>query len=76
MTKKFPIKFFIGVFAVMVFVVVHTKVFYKILPRNTFSECKTHCSDENVESCIDFCECIHKIGKSLEKCLEEFNKTD
>ena len=76
MTKKFPIKFFIGVFAVMVFVVVHTKVFYKILPRNTFSDCKTQCSDENDESCIDFCECIHKKGKSLEKCLEEFNKTD
>jgi uncharacterized membrane protein YphA (DoxX/SURF4 family) len=76
MTKKFPIKFFVGVFAVMVFVAFHTRIFYKIMPRNTFSDCKTQCNDENDKACIDFCECIHKEGKSLEKCLEEFNETN
>jgi len=76
LTKKFPIKFFVGVFAVMLFVAFHTKIFYDIMPRNTFSDCKTQCIDENDKSCIDFCECIHKEGKSLEKCLEEYNKTN
>lgn len=72
LTKKFPFKFFTGVFAVIVLVVFHTRIFYSILPRNTFSDCTTQCKDKNDKSCIDFCECIHKAGKSLEKCLEEF----
>lgn len=74
MTKKFPIKFFVGVFAVIVFVAFHTRIFYKILPRNTFADCKTQCNNENDKACIEFCECIHKEGKPLEKCLEEFKK--
>ena len=75
MTKKFPIKFFAGVFAVMIVVVFHTRIFYKIMPRNTILDCKTQCKDENDKLCIDFCECIHKEGKSLEKCLGKFNKS-
>ena len=74
MTKKFPVNFFSGVFAVMILVVFHTRIFYKIMPKNTISDCRTQCDDENDKSCIDFCECIHKEGKSLEKCLEEFSK--
>ncbi len=71
-TRKFPIKFFIGVFAVVVSVILHTEFFYEILPRNTISDCAKQCTSENDTPCIDFCECIHKEGKSLEKCLEEF----
>ena len=74
MTRKFPVKFFTGVFAVMILVVLHTSIFYKIMPRNTISDCRTQCDDEHDKSCIDFCGCIHKEGKSLETCLEEFNK--
>ncbi|WP_299668191.1 DoxX family protein [uncultured Polaribacter sp.] len=74
LTKKFPFKFFAGVLAVILLVVFHTRIFYTILPRNTLSDCTTQCHDKNDKSCIDFCECIHKEGKSLEKCLEEFDK--
>ena len=74
LTKKFPYKFFAGVFAVMILVVFHTRILYKIMPRNTISDCRTQCADENDKSCIDFCECIHEEGKSLKKCLEEFKK--
>lgn len=74
LTKRIPIKFFAGVFAVIILVVFHTRIFYKIMPRNTISDCRTQCNNENDKSCIDFCECIHKEGKSLEKCLEEFKK--
>ncbi len=74
MTAKFPIKFFAGVLAVMTFVVFHTRIFYKILPRNTISDCRTQCEDERNKSCVEFCECIHEEGESLENCLEEFIK--
>ena len=72
LTNKFPAKFFAGVFVVIALVIFHTRIFYTILPRNTLSDCTTQCIDESDKSCIDFCECIHIEGKSLEKCLEEF----
>lgn len=74
LTKVIPIKFFAGVFAVIILVVFHTRIFYKIMPRNTISDCRIQCINENDKSCIDFCECIHKEGKSLEKCLEVYKK--
>lgn len=76
LTKKFPFKFFAGVFAVILLVIFHTRLFYEILPRNTYSDCTTQCKDENDKECIDFCECIHKEGNSLENCLDELEKNN
>lgn len=73
LTKKFPLKFFTGVFAVVLFVVFHTRLFYDIMPRNTYSDCMTQCIAENSKGCYTFCDCIHKQGKSLEICLKELN---
>lgn len=70
--KKFPIKFFASVFTVVMLVVFHTKILYKIMPRNTFSDCSTQCKNEDDQSCIAFCECIHKEGESLDDCLEAY----
>ncbi len=72
LTKKFPYTFFAGVLAITVLVVFHTRMFYRILPRNTFSDCITQCNTENDTSCLDFCECIHKEGQPLKKCLTAF----
>lgn len=72
MTKMFPLKFFTGVFLTILIVVFHTRIFYDIMPRNTYRDCTTQCNDKNDRSCNDFCECIHKDGNSLEKCLEKF----
>ncbi|MEM9888241.1 MAG: DoxX family protein [Bacteroidota bacterium] len=74
LVRRLPYRFFLGVFAVVVFVVFHTSIFYNILPRNTISDCKTQCENEKEESCIEFCECIHRDGKSLKNCLEGFDK--
>jgi len=74
LTAKFPLKFFTGVFATILLVVFHARVFYDILPRNTYRECTTQCKDENDTKCIDFCECIHKEGNSLKKCLDNFKR--
>ncbi|MEM6841650.1 MAG: DoxX family protein [Bacteroidota bacterium] len=76
LTKKFPLKFFASVFVVIPLVIFHTRLFYDILPRNTYSDCIAQCKDENERECIDFCGCIHKEGNSLRKCLDEFEKTN
>lgn len=73
LTKKFPFKFFAGVFVFVLFVVFHTRLIYDIMPRNTYSDCITQCTAENDKGCYTFCDCIHKQGKSLEICLEELN---
>jgi uncharacterized membrane protein YphA (DoxX/SURF4 family) len=74
LTKKFPVKFFVAVFAVITLVIFHTRLFYDILPRNTYSDCTTQCIDDSDKACIDFCECIHKEGNSLENCLSKYEK--
>ncbi len=74
LTKKFPFKFFAGVFAVILLVIFHTRLFYNILPRDTYNDCITQCKGENDKECIDFCECVHKEGNSLEYCLDKFEK--
>ncbi|MEN0004470.1 MAG: DoxX family protein [Bacteroidota bacterium] len=75
-SSTFPVKFFAGVLLVIVFVVGHTSVLYKILPRNTITDCKRQCDvSEASERCIQFCECIHTEGNSLDACLSQFNTT-
>lgn len=69
LTNKFPYKLLIGVLAAILLVMSHTSVIYDILPRNTYTDCKTQCKDENDQACFEFCECIHKGGNSLERCL-------
>ena len=74
LTNKFPLTFFAGVFATILLVVFHARIFYDILPRNTYSDCTIQCSGENDKTCLDFCECIHKEGNSLEECLSKYKK--
>ena len=74
LSNKFPFAFFIGVFAVMVLVAFHTRILYKIMPRNTISECRKQCAGDNDVDCLTFCHCIHEEGNSLDKCLDAFNK--
>ena len=73
-TEKVPLKFFVGVIAVIVLTVLHAQILYAIMPRNTFSDCIAQCDGEDVRTCKEFCECIHKEGRSLKQCLEEFKE--
>ncbi len=63
LTKKFPFKFFTGVFSVVVLVIFHTRLFYSIMPRNTNADCTTQCLSEDDKKCYTFCDCIHNKGK-------------
>jgi uncharacterized membrane protein YphA (DoxX/SURF4 family) len=74
-SKKFPFKFFAGVFLTMLLVVsaviaANLKV---IMPRNTIVDCQYQCPDSsNPQACVSFCSCIHEEGNSLDDCLEKF----
>ena len=74
LNNKFPFAFFAGVLAVIVIVMSHALLLYRIMPRNTISDCRKQCDGENDADCYNFCDCIHKEGKSLENCLDEYNK--
>ena len=74
LSHKFPFAFFVGVFAVVAIVLSHAVFFYNIKPRNTISDCRKQCDGDNDMDCYNFCDCIHKEGKSLDQCLDEFNK--
>ena len=73
MVTDFPFKFFGAIFTMIVLVIMHASLFYKIMPRNTLKECKKQCVEQQGQKCDDFCDCIHIKGKSLEICLKEYN---
>ena len=76
LSSKFPFKFFTGVLIAVLAVISHTMVFYNLFPRNTISECRKQCDGEkNTDECFNFCDCIHKEGKSLNKCLDLYDKS-
>lgn len=73
--NEFPFKFFVGVFAAFLMVVMVVANIYDIYPRNTLSECKTQCGNsDNSQACLEFCESIHTKGKPLGKSLETYYK--
>lgn len=73
--NRFPVRFFIGSFAVVFCLVFTLLNAFEIQPHNTIPDCLIQCKDsENPQACTDFCDCIHVQGKSIEKCLEAYNK--
>ena len=43
------------------------------MPRNSLSDCKKQFVNTEKETVgLQFCECIHKKGNALNKCLEEY----
>ena len=71
---KFPTLFFAGVFAAVVFFMVVVPNLYSIKPRNTLPQCVRQFKDSRrTKAGENFCDCIHKNGEPLNKCLNEFN---
>lgn len=74
-TNKFPFKFFLGVFATVALTIVTVRYSYNKKTRNTLQDCYSDCKDsDDNQSCYDFCDCIHKEGKSFNACAEELRK--
>lgn len=73
--KKFPYKFFAGVFAFLILFVFTITHVFDLMPRNTVTDCKTQCDDvKNPGACNVFCDCIHNDGVPLDKALDEYHK--
>lgn len=74
-SRKFPFKFFAGVFIAMLLTVSAVFAMNRkaIMPRNNISDCEDQCPDSsNPEVCAAFCECIHTEGNSLDDCLGKY----
>ena len=74
-SRKFPWVFFGGVVAVVAAVIVINAFMYDIRPGNSQLECTNGCrSNARPEACARFCNCIYNEGKTLDNCLEEYEK--
>ncbi len=72
--NKFPTLFFAGVFAAVVFFMFAFPRFYSVMPHNTLPQCLKQFKDGNrTKASEDFCGCIHKSGKPLDKCLDDYD---
>jgi uncharacterized membrane protein YphA (DoxX/SURF4 family) len=74
LSNKFPTLFAAGATATFLLVVFIATSGFEIVPRNTKSDCKKQCENsDNSNACDDFCDCIHKGGQPLDKCLEQYD---
>jgi uncharacterized membrane protein YphA (DoxX/SURF4 family) len=73
LNDKFPVLFFAGVFAVVVFFVAVVPSLYRVRPRNTLTQCLNQFKDNRTEAGENFCNCIHTNGEPLNKCLNQYN---
>ena len=72
-SKKFPIKFFLGVVATVAAVVLFASFGFNVLPRNSFKDCNSEFVGTNrTKAGASFCDCIHNQGKQLDSCLREY----
>ncbi len=72
-SSKFPILFFFGVVVTVVLTIAIFVFGYEVMPRNSLSDCKKQFVNTKKQAIgFEFCECIHKVGKPLNTCLEEF----
>ena len=48
---------------------------FEIQPHNNLPDCEGQCKgSKKSKACYDFCDCIHKNGQPLDKCLDQYNK--
>lgn len=75
LSNRFPFVFFGCVFAMIASVILINNFLYDIRPGNSLIECTNGCAgNSNPKACLEFCDCIHNKGKSLNECLIEYNK--
>jgi uncharacterized membrane protein YphA (DoxX/SURF4 family) len=78
--NKFPVGFAGGVLLTIVVVIIVALTAFTIKPHNTIYDCQAQCpGGDNPQACADFCDCIHKQGKTYDECLYNYknaiNKT-
>jgi uncharacterized membrane protein YphA (DoxX/SURF4 family) len=75
LNNKFPIKFFAGVAAAVIVFMLVIPNLYDVLPKNSLLQCQKQFKGKNrAKAGDDFCDCVHKNGEPLDKCLDEYEK--
>ena len=70
---KFPTFFFAGVLAAVILFMVVVPSLFSIKPRNTLPQCLRQFKDSRRNQAGEsFCDCIHKSGEPLGKCLSDY----
>lgn len=73
--KVFPMKFAVGSVAALTGLIVFLLNMYTIEPHNTLKDCERQAKNsKNPKAVDDFCNCIHNEGKTLNKCLDTYEK--
>lgn len=72
--SKFPVLFFVFVFAAALSVVVINHFLYDIRPGNSQEECTNGCKNSARPGCQQFCDCIYNHGNPLKACLDEYRQ--
>lgn len=72
-SDKFPLLFFAGVFAAVIFFMFIVPRLYEVKPRNSFAACQKQFAGKNRTQAGDaFCNCVHTTGNPLDQCLGEY----
>ena len=73
--SKFPMWFFVLVFAAAASVIVINQFVYDVRPGNSQEECTNACKGNvSPNACQQFCGCIYNEGNPLNACLDEYQK--
>lgn len=74
--RRFPSKFFGGVLAAIITVILVLTQIYDIKPRNTYADCQLQCrGDRDTKACRIFCEDIHRKGERLDRSLDKYERS-
>ena len=75
LSNKFPAKFFLGVIATVIVIILFIRFGFDVMPRNSFKDCNSEFVGTNrTKAGARFCDCIHKQGQPLDSCLKKYNK--
>lgn len=75
LNRKFPAKFFLGVIATIIAIILFIRFGFDIMPRNSLKDCNSEfVGTDRTKAGARFCDCIHKQGQPLDSCLKEYKK--
>jgi len=75
LSNKFPTKFFLGVVATVMAIILFYIFGFDIMPRNSLKDCNSEFVGTNrTKAGAEFCDCIHNQGQPLDSCMKEYDK--
>jgi uncharacterized membrane protein YphA (DoxX/SURF4 family) len=76
LNNKFPTKFFLGVVATVIAILLLIMFGLGVMPRNNLKDCNSQfVGSDRTKAGAEFCDCIHNQGQPLDNCLKKYNTT-